>query len=206
MTGNYENFTIDATIKRTRDFRQWETVGRTSNIPKRVFYGAAVFAGKLWIFGGYDGKNYHNDVWSSYDGVEWSRVTDRTAWSSRNISVVAVFKGKLWILGGGLIDGEKSKWENPDSEREVWSSPDGISWTQVSADLKRKWWGTLVVFDEKLWLVGANRGGTFESAAWMTGNGSEWKELPAPWSPRGAVAAWVHHGKLFMTGGKSSHT
>jgi hypothetical protein len=128
---------------------------------------------------------------------------ENAPWSPRTGPVVAVFKGEIWLLGGGTIDGQPRI--NPTSEREVWASRDGKTWRQVEADLKRKWRGTPVVFDDKLWLVGANRGGTFESAVWVTDNGSNWKELSAPWSPRGAVAAWVFGEKLFMTGGKSSH-
>jgi len=33
-----------------------------------------------------------------------------------------------------------------------------------------------------------------------------WQEHSAPWTPRGGVAAWEFDGKLFMTGGKFSHT
>jgi hypothetical protein len=70
----------------------------------------------------------------------------------------------------------------------------------------RKLAGTPVVFDGKLWLAGANRGNGFESGMLYTEDGSNWTELKAPWSPRGGVAAWVFGDKLFLTGGKSSHT
>lgn len=204
MTGNYKNFSISTKIRRTRDLENWETVAAKSNLPQRVFYGSVVFGGRIWIVGGYDGKNYLNDVWNSADGVRWERVVAEAPWSPRTKSVFTVFKDEMWLLGGGVIDGETEK--NPTSEREVWATKDGKNWRRVQADLNRKWRGTPVVFDGKLWLVGANRGGTFESAVWMTEDGSKWKELSAPWSPRGAVSAWVFGDKLYMTGGKSSHT
>lgn len=203
MTGNYEKFTVSSKILRTRDLETWETVAEASNLPKRVFYGIAVFDGKIWMIGGYDGKNYLNDVWNSPDGVNWTRVAETTAWSPRTTSVVTVFKDEIWLLGGGSIDGDTEI--NPTSESEVWTTKDGRNWRGVDADLKRKWRGAPVVFDGKLWLVGANRGGTFESAVWMTENGSNWTQLSAPWSPRGGVAAWLFGDKLYMTGGKSSH-
>lgn len=203
MAGSYEKFTISPVIKRTRDLETWETVAENSNLPQRIFYGTAVFGGKIWMFGGFDGKNYLNDVWNSSDGVHWDRVTDKSPWTPRSVKTVAVFKDEIWLLGGGVIDGGKE--ENPTSEREVWATKDGKQWRRVPADLDRKWRGTPVVFDGKLWLVGANRGGTFESAVWMTEDGTKWTELSAPWSPRGAVAAWVFGDKLYMTGGKSSH-
>lgn len=204
MTGNYERFSINTTIKRTRDFRTWETVAKDTNLPKRVFYGATVFDGKMWMFGGYDGKRYCNDVWNSADGVQWTQVTKQAAWSPRTVYTVAVFQNKLWLFGGGVIDGDTLI--NPRSAKELWTSENGKDWTLVETNLDKKWGGTQVVFDKKLWLVGMNRGSAFASAVWFTEDGKTWREETAPWSPRGAVAAWVFDDKLFMTGGKSSHT
>lgn len=206
IEGNYLNFKLSTKILRTRDGKTWETVAEKSNLPERIFYGATVFKDKIWLVGGFDGKKYHNDVWNSADGVNWTRVAEKTVWSPRNPSVTVVFKDNIWLFGGGEIDGDKPKWNNPNSEREVWSSADGIKWTRIEANLKRKWRGTPIVFDNKLWLVGANRGGTFESASWVSDNGANWEEFSAPWSPRGAVAVWVFGDRLFLTGGKSSHT
>jgi len=204
MTGNYENFTIDTTIKRTRDFRTWETVAKNSNLPKRVFYGAIVFDNKMWLFGGYDGKRYFNDVWNSVDGMKWNRVAENAEWSPRNARTTVVFKNRIWMFGGGVIDGHPKT--DPTSANQVWSTTNGIAWKRENADDSRKWGGTPVVFDDKLWLVGMNRGDGFASAAWHSSDGLSWSEERAPWSPRGAVAAWVFDGKLLMTGGKSSHT
>lgn len=204
LTGNYERFSISTKILRTRDLNQWETVAESSNLPQRIFYGLTVFKNKIWMVGGYDGKQYLNDVWNSNDGVHWTRVIEHTSWSPRTGPVLTLFNGEMWLLGGGSIDGDPQP--NKSAEREVWASADGKTWRRVNADLNRKWRGTPVVFDNKLMLVGTNRGGSFESAVWVTENGSQWSEHAAPWSPRGAVAAWVFDDKLFMTGGKSSHT
>lgn len=64
--------------------------------------------------------------------------------------------------------------------------------------------GTPVAFDDRLWLIGANRSGTFSSAVLVSTDGRSWQPLSAPWSPRGGVAAWVRDGMLYMTGGKFS--
>lgn len=205
MQGNYLNFKISTKISRTRDGKTWELVTEKSNLPTRVFYGAAVFKDKIWLVGGFDGKNYFNDIWNSSDGVKWNRIVEKAAWSPRLVRTIVVFKNRLWIFGGGVIDGEKEN--NPDSNKEVWSSEDGINWTQVKTNKEQGWgWGaTPVVFDDKLWLVGANRDGNFANAVLVSDDGVTWKAQSAPWSPRGAVAAWVFDNKLFMTGGKSSH-
>lgn len=205
MRGNYQGFTINTKITRTKDGKTWETVAQKSNLPQRIFYGAVAFKDKIWLIGGFDGKNYHNDVWFSTDGVNWTQAAEKTAWSERTISKIVVFKNRIWIIGGGVIDGDKVK--NPNSESEIWSSADGVNWKKHQTGATAKIAGTPVVFDEKLWLVGANRNdGNFANAVLCSDDGENWRELPAPWSPRGAVAVWVFDGKLFMTGGKYSYT
>jgi hypothetical protein len=205
MQGNYLNFTISTKILRTKDGKTWETVAEKSNLPNRVFYGAVVFKDKIWLVGGFDGKKYHNDIWNSSDGVNWTRAAEKTNWSPRNISKIIVFKDKIFIIGGGVIDGEKTN--NPNSESEIWTSSDGANWTKSENNATDKIAGTPVVFDDKLWLVGANRNdGNFANAVLCSDDGTNWRELSAPWSPRGAVAVWVFGDKLFMTGGKYSFT
>lgn len=202
MQGNYLNFKISTKISRTRDGKIWETVAEKSNLPERVFYGAAVFNHKIWLIGGWDGKKYYNDVWNSADGVNWTKAAEKTDWSPRTLSKIIVFKNRLWIIGGGVIDGEKT--DNPNSEKEIWSSADGISWTQSKTNASNQIAGTPIVFDNKLWLVGANRNNGFASGVLFSEDGENWQEMNAPWSPRGAVAAWVFDNKLYMTGGKYS--
>jgi hypothetical protein len=144
-------------------------------------------------------------VWNSADGIQWTRKSEKAAWSPRVVSTLVVFKERLWLIGGGVIDGEKEI--NPDSNKEVWSTADGVNWIRVKTNREQigAWGGTPVVFDDKLWLIGANRDGNFASAVLVTDDGVTWREESAPWSPRGASAAWVSAGKLFMTGGKFSY-
>lgn len=205
MQGNYTNMQLSSKIVRTKDFKTWETLAEKSELPARIFYGATVFRDKIWLLGGYDGKNYYNDVWNSSDGVKWKRVVEKVVWSPRLAGAIVVFKNRIWIFGGSVVDGEKEI--NPNSNNEVWSSTDGINWKQVKTNREQNWgWGaTPVVFDDKLWLVGANRDGNFASAVLVSDDGVTWQAQSAPWSPRGAVAAWVSGDKLFMTGGKFSY-
>ncbi len=204
LSGNFEKFSIATKIRRTRDFRTWETLAESSNIPQRIFYTVTVFQNKIWMFGGFDGSRYHNDVWRSADGVHWEQVVASAPWSARSPAVTVVFNNKIWLMGGGVIDGQTNP--NPASYQEMWISSDGKTWKKEKTNFDKKWGGAPVVFDGKLWLVGMNRGVAFASAIWMTEDGETWHEHTAPWSPRGAVAAWVYNNKLFMTGGTSSHT
>jgi hypothetical protein len=203
--GNYlDGIRFESIIRRTTDFKRWETLAEKSELPNRVFYGSIVFGGKIWLIGGYDGKNYYNDVWNSADGVRWTRVVERAAWSPRNAGILVEFKNRLWMLGGGVIDGMKN--DNPNSGKEIWSSADGFNWKLETANLELSAFGTPIIFDDKLWLIGANRNdGNFARSSLVTEDMVTWHEESAPWSPRGAVAVWIFGGKLFMTGGKYSY-
>jgi|GEM_PF-520280 len=201
MTGNYLDMHLTSRIARTADFKHWETIADSSELPARVFYGAVVFKGKIWLMGGYDGKHYYNDVWSSSDGVHWSRIAERTAWSPRTIATTVVFRDKIWIFGGDVIDGQPTDGQ---PAREVWTSTDGINWIRETDHMNPMSGGSPVVFDNKLWLVGANRDGAFSRAVLVSDDGLNWKEESAPWTPRGAVAVWTYHNSLYITGGKYS--
>jgi hypothetical protein len=202
--GDYENIRFKPSVKRTTDFRRWQTLSERSNYPGRIFRGVIVFDGKIWLLGGYDGRNYFNDVWNSTDGVTWTQVIERAAWSPRTVGTTIVFNGRMFIIGGGVIDGDTVI--DPGSTREIWSSPDGKEWTKVTGELPAMSGGSPIVFDGKLWLVGANRDGAFGRSSLVSSDGVTWTDEPAAWSPRGGVAVWTHDDKLFMTGGKYSVT
>jgi hypothetical protein len=202
MTGNYLDLHLTSRIARTRDFQRWEVLAETSNLPARVFYGAVVHDDKMWLLGGFDGRDYYNDVWNSSDGLHWTRVTEHAEWSPRNVDMAVEFKGRLWIIGGGVIDGQREV--NPNSKREVWSSIDGRHWVKSPDRAGSAWGGSPIVFDDQLWLIAANRNSTFAPSLLATADGAVWREESAPWPPRGAPAVWVFDNRLFMAGGKYS--
>ena len=201
MEGDYLNLKVGSRIMKTsNDLKHWELVAAQSELPARVFYGLAVFAGKMWMMGGFDGKNYYNDVLNSSDGAKWHHVTEKAPWSARGNPSVFVFNNRMWLLAGGIIDGAASN--------DVWSTADGISWKQETAKLGPGpvFGGSIVIYDGQIWIVGLNRNDGFQSAVMVSGDGVNWTESKAPWTPRGGVATCVFDGKLFMTGGKYSVT
>ncbi len=202
MTGNYLDLRLTSRIMRTTDFARWDVVAAESNLPKRVLYGAVVHGGKIWLMGGYDGAKYYDDVWSSPDAVRWTRVVEHAGWSPRNVDMAVSFKNRLWIIGGGVIDGERDPY--PNSKRETWSSDDGVRWSRAPDRSGPAWGGMPAVFDGRIWLVGANRNSTFAPSSLVSEDGITWRDVNAPWSPRGSPAVWVVGDKLYMTGGKYS--
>lgn len=197
LKGNYLDFQIDPVIQRTRDYEKWEQVGTSSSLPHVIFYAAASFKGSLWIVGGYNGDKATSEIWKSQDGLVWTRVVEKAPWSARSGGNIVVFRDRMFLLGGGVIDGPQAN--------DVWSSTDGITWRREAEQIApEKPMGTPVVYDGKLWLVGANRSGTFGSGMAVSDDGKTWRRQNAPWSPRGGVAAWTNGADLFITGGKYS--
>jgi hypothetical protein len=198
MTGDYRDFKVDPVIRRTGDHQRWQEVGRSGTMPRTIFPAAASFDGALWLLGGYDGTRANAQVWRSTDGLDWQQVSARAPWSARAGAKAIVFRDRLFIIGGGEVDGAGAN--------DVWSSPDGIEWRLETASIaaEKPVGYTPVVFDSRLWLVGANRSGEFTSEMLVSDTGGRWEAVRAPWSPRGAVAAWTDGTTMFITGGKYS--
>lgn len=139
----------------TRDGIQWTEIK-----PKEPYWsaraligGQAVFKGRIWILGGglYDTpgteRTFHNDVWSSADGVHWEQHLAEAPWSKRQMHEVAVFDDKLWVLEG---------W-NQTNRNDVWYSPDGVNWTEVpETPWKPRHAASVFVHDGSLWMVAGN--------------------------------------------------
>jgi hypothetical protein len=128
--------------------------------PRGMIGGGAVMNGRIWILGGgtYDtpttpDRRYFNDVWSSADGVHWTRHAESAPWLPRSYHDVAVHDGRLWVMEGAYPKGaEKAKNRN-----DVWHSADGVHWTEVPGTAwKPRHAASVVVHDGSLWMIGGN--------------------------------------------------
>ena len=47
-------------------------------------------------------REYHNDVWSSQDGLNWTKVKDDNdqGWLGRRSLNAVVYNNKIWVMGG----------------------------------------------------------------------------------------------------------
>ncbi len=186
--GNIEKFKLTTEIYKTTNLKNWNIAANESNLPKRFFYHPFVFNGKIWIVGGGDGTNKFADVWNSDDGVYWTKMTDNLAFGKREGSQFVIFRNKVFMLNN-----------------DVWSSSDVIHWTMETEEIVKgeEIFGyAAVIYDDRIWLLGCNRNGKFKSEVLVSDDGITWDAQNAPWSPRGGIAACVHKGKIFLTGGK----
>ncbi len=124
--------------------------------------GSAVFRGRMWVLGGgtYDTpkvptRKFDNDVWSSADGVAWTRHVEHAPWAPRQYHDVAVFDGRLWVLEGYSPQGNRA---------DVWYSADGVNWYEVPrTPWKPRHAASVFVHQDALWVVAGNN---MESDVW----------------------------------------
>jgi hypothetical protein len=134
-----------------------------SNLP------AAVFDDKMWIAGGWDGTQVFNDVWYSRDGIIWTPATRNAAFQPRSDAAMTTLAGKLWVIGGSTYTGYPhgvSEYQN-----DVWSSTDGTTWVRemANAPFTRRNLHKIIVFNDRLWLVGGFDGKSTLCDLWYSG-------------------------------------
>jgi hypothetical protein len=187
--GNIEHFTFRPEIYKTTDFKHWDTVSKNSNLPNRFFYHPFVFDHKIWIVGREDKNTQYADIWNSPDGIVWTKQKDNLPFGKRSRNQIVELNGKLYLIG-----------------QDIWSSTDALNWIKVTDEILPKeesfYPGTAIVFDNKIWLLGCNRGGKFKSQVFVSSDGKSWLGQETPWTPRGGIAASVYKNKIYMTGGK----
>jgi len=147
---------------------------------ERTAPAVAAFDGKLWVMGGSTpapGKGYsnpngdgypdldmNNDVWSSIDGANWTRVIDHSPWKGRMWSVAQAYAGALWILAGYDNDAYANL-------SDAWYTTDGVQWQEFRSETSwpKRHETTAYVFDGSLWLVSGKNdlwGGPFLNDVW----------------------------------------
>lgn len=143
----------------------------------------AILALGLW---GCEFESYRDYRTPEYEGVfSWTEVTKKAPWSNRYDHSSVSFKGRLWVMGGyypGMVSGDTYL-------EDVWSSSDGITWTQETASAP--WLGrrghASIVFDdgsgEAMYVIGGfvvneNTGyREYRNDVWRSTNGADWTQI-----------------------------
>lgn len=207
--GRLPGATASNQVWSSADGVDWQLVTPSAEWPARVAGAVVEFKGKLWLMGGVadvsgDPTRLYNDVWSSDDGKRWQLVTASAPWSPRAFHSAVVFRDRMWIISGG-------NWQagDVDLKNDVWSSADGVTWTQSAAPpWSARIWAAAAVYQEKLWVVGgytekegeANAGRNL-SDVWFSSDGEHWQQAEGEFPPRHAHNLLTHGDKLLMLGG-----
>jgi hypothetical protein len=138
------------------DGLQWKQVAGHAGWSPRLAAAIVEFKGRMWILGGTedyyfgDRHSLKNDVWSSADGRTWTQATANAGWAPRAYHQAVVHAGKIWVFGGGNYVPEYQAYND------VWSSSDGVNWTQVTPNAPwspRLWFGA-VTYRGLMWVMG----------------------------------------------------
>lgn len=191
---------------RSKDGKSWTRITETMPWAGRITAGSVVFGGRVWIMGGLQAGKRLNDVWSSADGLNWRQETAAAPWSPRQLhDNVLAFDGHLWVIGGSVQSYHPLK-----TYRDVWRSPDGIHWEQVTDEapwLGRNW-GSTAVYRDRMWLFGGFRSEPKWhnlNDVWYSADGATWHQLTTPdvWSARHELSPYVYRDKLWVVGGNA---
>jgi hypothetical protein len=184
-------------------------VEETHDAPFAKGAQATVLNGRIYTLGGDDTTALQKDVWSSADGRAWRRETAAAPFAARYLNVFATLNNRL-IIAGGFDDRTNNHVVN-----DVWSSADGITWTEETAHAAFTPRGNVAfaVHNGRLFMLngfvtdylgGMIQPRTFYSReVWSTANGADWKEH----SPHagalyaGTYQALAHNGRLWVVGG-----
>jgi hypothetical protein len=153
-------------------------------------YGSQVlsYSGKLWLIGGNNSGTLMNDVWTSADGNSWTRLLAPTKagtasqFSPREDFGALVYNNAMWVIGG---------FSQGSSNNDVWSSTDGVTWTQVLANgppsvtqFSKRWGISTTVYNNAMWVMtGAystvpnSDPTTVYSDVWTSSTGASWTRL-----------------------------
>ena len=152
-----------ADVWNSTDGVNWTCVVKEALYGHRFASAVTVFGGKLWLMGGSIGKpntppekgypkiTTYNDVWSSPDGANWTRVLEHAPWAPRQWFISKVYADRMWIIGG--YDNVHHK-----NFAEAWTTTDGATWQEFLSETKfsPRHEPTCYVYENSLWVVAGN--------------------------------------------------
>ncbi len=127
---------IDQRVLKSTDGKSWIAINE--NVPwgpDRKEPGFLVHNDKLFLIGGTNEPRngileYKNDVWSSFDGIAWDRLTESAAWEPRRWHSAISHSGRIWLINGL----NHNLWpEGCSNAADIWFSENGINWNKYKS-------------------------------------------------------------------------
>jgi hypothetical protein len=215
VIGGRQNYTSTNDVWSSNNGVNWTLVTMHAGFSPRFLHSVAVFNDRLWVIGGMGDAN---DVWSSDDGVNWTPVTNHPGFTPRHGQGIAVYDNQLWIIGGQYSYIEAHGWRVSGISKEVWSSRNGATWTEVNRNALFEYleFRPVAVYDNKMWLVGGGRDVTefitgkpqnpiqyAYNSVWSSPDGINWtlESDDAGFSPRYGHSVTEFDNKIWVIGG-----
>jgi hypothetical protein len=165
----------------------------------RSYCAGIVFNNKMWMMGGQGTSgSYLNDVWSSSDGLTWTQETAQAQWPARKSFGCFTLPGvnKIFIVGGINSAGT--------ALTDVWSSPDGKTWTQETAQAFQygRYAFGVVTYNNAAWILAGIANGQPVNDVWRSADGVTWSIQPKPsWAARSYPVVGSLTNGIYLGGG-----
>ncbi len=179
------------------DGKTWTKEAKAPFYPRRG-HACFVHDNQIWVAGG--NANATNwianvsDVWSSPDGVNWTRKAETTPFGAIEGHSGISFNNKMWIIGG---------------MNDLWSSTDGANWTKEVTGTP---FGYLLnscalVSNGQLLIIGGALGwSSVSNQIWHSSDGVAWANIQGGFPARRSHGAAVLNGKIYVMLGMAEMT
>ncbi len=207
---------VDAAIWTSADGVTWSRVRHDEEVFGGAWINSVTVGGPgLVAVGGSDGWFTDGDaaVWTSVDGITWSRVPhDESVFGGEDSQVMH----DVTVGGPGVVavgrDGGIGPWDNnPETNAAVWTSVDGITWSRVPHD--EAVFGTggnpsmlgVTVGGPGLVAVGADLGppALAETPVWTSVDGITWTRVPDDETVHGIMTGVTARGSGLVAVGEA---
>lgn len=178
----------------TSNGQEWTQLTASAQWAARDGFSVVSTNGGIYVAMGLlaDGVTYSREVWFSSDGITWvlltgAATTPATPWTARAFAGMTVFNNNIYIYGG-LVTGN--------ALNDVWSSPDGTNWTQVTAAaaFSKRYAFATCVYNNKLWILGGYIfAGAETNQVYSSSDGNTWTLVTSSpgWGARNSAFALV---------------
>jgi hypothetical protein len=150
----------------------WTQETADTGFPAVAIHTSVVYNGRMWVIGGQlaDGS-LSAAVYSSADGSTWNTATTNGGFVPRDGHASATFLGRMWIVGGYGPAGPSDRNRN-----DIYSSNDGVTWNLENGTpgFSPRHEHALVVFNNKLWVIGGRDKDGELSDIWSSSDGINW--------------------------------
>jgi len=206
VIGGWSGGSVFSDVWNSPDGINWTQTNASAPFGPRAAPTGLVFddgsGSKMWLLGGTDlSSNFFGDVWKSTDGITWTQAT-ASGFPVRTAHTSVVFNGKMWVIAGGYSYGVGGLARN-----DVFSSPDGVTWTQATANaaFSARSAHQSVVFNNKMWVIGGSNasGSTWYNDVWSSPDGINWTlaTASAGFTVREGFACQVFNGRIWVFSG-----
>jgi PKD repeat protein len=182
----------------------WTLVNGSAQFPARYQHASVVYAGSLWVIGGFfdDGgpgpDPFYNDTWHSSDGNVWYRTNRTAGFPERAGHTTLVSNNRMWVIAGGDFTALMN---------DTWYSSDGDLWylANSSPEFPARFYHTSVVYNGLMWVTGGvDDTGAYLNDSWYSSDGDLWhlSNASAEFPARLSHTSLNYNSRMWVIGGQ----